>query len=139
MATIANAMLPRDTDETDTNARRAVRYSFYVTYAFLVTTGTITFIEALRTTVVEDRATLEGLVEREREREADLGGRWSRGGEPWVPSLPEHHHCCLGRRPRPAVLSRGANNQRLEPHAHARGQAHTSSALLNSLRMRVRW
>jgi bacteriorhodopsin len=58
MATIANAMLPRDTDETDANARRAVRYSFYVTYAFLVTTGTITFIEALRTSDVRARHVL---------------------------------------------------------------------------------
>ena len=28
---------------------RSIRYSFYITYVFLLTTGTITFIEALRT------------------------------------------------------------------------------------------
>lgn len=27
-----------------------VEYSFYLTYAFLITTGTITFIESIRTT-----------------------------------------------------------------------------------------
>ena len=30
-------------------------YSFYITYSFLVTTGTITFIEALRTNIVPMR------------------------------------------------------------------------------------
>ena len=30
-------------------------YSFYITYSFLITTGTITFIEALRTNIVSMR------------------------------------------------------------------------------------
>ena len=30
-------------------------YSFYITYSFLVTTGTITFIEAMRTNIVPMR------------------------------------------------------------------------------------
>ena len=30
---------------------KTIEYSFYFTYAFLVTTGTITFIEAMRTKV----------------------------------------------------------------------------------------
>ena len=37
------------TENEDLNDQ-SVRYSFYITYVFLLTTGTITFIEALRTT-----------------------------------------------------------------------------------------
>ena len=37
------------------NQYDSVRSSFYITYAFLITTGTITFIEALRTNIVPMR------------------------------------------------------------------------------------
>ena len=37
-------------NNVDPSKERLVRNSFYITYAFLITTGTITFIEAMRTT-----------------------------------------------------------------------------------------
>ena len=39
----------------NTTKTELVKYSFYLTYAFLLTTGTITFIESMRTSIPKVR------------------------------------------------------------------------------------
>lgn len=39
----------KDSEEIEADPDRMVKYTFYITYAFLMTTATITFIEAIRT------------------------------------------------------------------------------------------
>ena len=44
-----NLNLIVDANNIKFNRKNSVRNSFYITYAFLLTTATITFIEAIRT------------------------------------------------------------------------------------------
>ena len=49
MATKSNVENFSNADDQDPYADHYVKMTFYITYVFLLTTGTITFIEAMRT------------------------------------------------------------------------------------------
>ena len=46
-----NISLKKDNEIEEDNNHKLITFSFYITYVFLLTTGTITFIEAMRTKV----------------------------------------------------------------------------------------
>ena len=50
-----NISLKKDNEIEEDNNHKLISFSFYITYVFLLTTGTITFIEAMRTNNAEVR------------------------------------------------------------------------------------
>ena len=50
-----NISLKKDNEIEEDNNHKLISFTFYITYVFLLTTGTITFIEEMRTSNTEVR------------------------------------------------------------------------------------